>query len=83
MRPQKLMEILQNILPGSEVMVEDMTGTMDHFRVQVVSELFEGKSRVDRHKMVFDPLQPYFASNEIHALTLKAYTPAQLQELQS
>lgn len=79
MTASELANTIRSIIPDASVEVEDLTGTEDHFRVMVVSAQFTGKSRVDRHKMVFEPLQKYFSSNEIHALTLKTYTPDQIQ----
>ena len=61
--------------------IEDMTGTQDHWKVMVVSEDFENKSRIDQHKLIFDPLQDRIKSNEIHALTLKTYTPEKWKKL--
>lgn len=44
-----------------------------HFDVTVVSDLFSGKSRVDRQKMVYAFLEEEMKS-QIHALTLKTLT---------
>ncbi len=79
MTPQELASKIAEAVPGAKVDVEDMTGTMNHYSVVVVAEAFEGKSRVERHNMVFDPLKPYFSTNELHALTLKAWTPQQYE----
>ena len=45
-----------------------------HFRVVVVSALFEGESRVARHRMVTKVLAAEM-NNPIHALALKTLTP--------
>ena len=45
-----------------------------HFRVKVVSRAFEGFSRIDRQRMVFEALRDEMESS-IHALTLKTLTP--------
>lgn len=45
-----------------------------HFRVTIVSEAFNGKSLLDRHRMVYDAMGDAMKS-EIHALSVKAYTP--------
>lgn len=47
-----------------------------HFRLDVVSAAFEGKSRVERHRLVNGALAPAFARG-LHALALKARTPAE------
>ncbi|WP_282604237.1 BolA family transcriptional regulator [Pelagibius sp. Alg239-R121] len=45
-----------------------------HFRVEVVSELFDGKSRVDRQRMVYNLLADEL-SDTVHALQLKTLAP--------
>ena len=46
-----------------------------HFRLDVVSAAFEGKSRVERHRLVNGVLEPAFQRG-LHALAVKARTPA-------
>lgn len=46
-----------------------------HFRVEVVSEAFAGKSRVETHRMVNQALAEEL-QNGIHALAIKASAPA-------
>ena len=45
-----------------------------HFIVQIVSKAFEGKSPVQRHRMVFDAMGELMQS-EVHALSIQADTP--------
>ena len=45
---------IESALPGAEVQVEDLTGGGDHFRAEVVSDRFQGLSRIDQHKLVYD-----------------------------
>lgn len=45
-----------------------------HFRVEIVSPRFIGKSRVDRQRMIYKLLDNEFV-NGLHALSLKALTP--------
>jgi BolA family transcriptional regulator, general stress-responsive regulator len=47
-----------------------------HFRVRVVSDKFEGLSRVDRQRLVYDALREEM-NNSIHALALKTLTPGE------
>ncbi|GJD42503.1 DNA-binding transcriptional regulator BolA [Methylobacterium cerastii] len=51
-------------------------GGETHFRVDVVSDAFEGKSRVDRHRVVNALLAEAFARG-LHALAVKARTPSE------
>ena len=43
---------IQQALGDAEVSVLDRTGTMDHFTVKVISDAFEGKNLLDRHRMI-------------------------------
>lgn len=47
-----------------------------HFRLLVVSPLFAGKSRVERHRMVNELLQEELAGG-VHALALMTYAPGE------
>jgi len=46
------------------------TGFGTHFRVRIASPIFEGKSRVARHRVVYDSLQP-FIDQGLHALAIE------------
>src|SRR5712691_1244736 len=61
-------------LPGAEVSVEDLTGGGDHFRAEVVSERFDGLSRIDQHRLVYDVFGND-VGGAIHALSIKTSTP--------
>ncbi len=51
-------------------------GGETHFRIEVVSQSFEGKSRVERHRMVNAVLSEELAGR-VHALAVSAKTPAE------
>lgn len=76
-------ERLRSAIPGAFVEVVDLTGTDDHLEARVVSTIFEGKSLVDRHKMVYAPLREWLDDDTVHALAVKTWTPEQHQALSS
>lgn len=47
-----------------------------HYRVLIVSPLFENKSLIQRHRMVNEAVFPEF-QGQIHALAIKAYAPGE------
>jgi BolA protein len=51
-------------------------GGETHFRVYIVSSAFEGKSRVDRHRMINSTLAAELAGS-VHALAIKAHAPGE------
>ena len=65
---------IEQALPGAKVTVEDLNGGGDHFRAEVVSDHFEGLSRIDQHKLVYDVFGNEIGG-PIHALSLKTSTP--------
>ena len=58
----------------SHIVVRDLTGTQDHWEAVIVSDRFNGKSRIEQHQMVYAALGELM-SGPIHALALKTYAP--------
>jgi len=65
---------IEQALPGARVRVEDLTGGGDHFRAEVVSERFEGLTRIEQHQLVYGIFGAEIGG-PIHALSLKTSTP--------
>ena len=51
-------------------------GGETHFRVYIVSPAFEGKSRIERHRMINATLAAELAGS-VHALAIKAQAPGE------
>lgn len=49
-----------------------------HYRLLIVSSLFEGRSSLERHRMIHEVLAGLFGER-IHALTMRTLTPDQWQ----
>jgi BolA protein len=88
-RRQRIEARLREALAATHVEVEDEShlhaghaGARDgrgHFRAVVVSDRFEGLSRVAAQRLVFGALASEMKS-DIHALAMRTYTPAQWAE---
>lgn len=78
----RIKQTLESIIDDSQVVVDDLTGTSDHFQVTIVSDVFEGLSPIERHRKVYAALGPD-VGGEIHALSIKAYTPGQWEKLKN
>ena len=70
----KVMSLITNKLPESQVIVENLKGN-DHLQVTVVSSRFNGLSLVKQHQLVYSALKEELASEAIHALAIKTETP--------
>ncbi len=75
--PDRVEALIKAGLPDSQIQVQDLTGGGDHYQVTVVSSSFEGKGLVQQHKLVYATLKQEMATEAIHALALKTYTPQQ------
>jgi acid stress-induced BolA-like protein IbaG/YrbA len=69
--------IEQGIRAGLECERVEVIGDGQHFQALVVSPAFAGKSRVQRHQMVYAALGERMRE-EIHALSMKTLTPEEL-----
>ena len=76
MENEKVEALISAGMPGADVTV---TGDGRHFEATVVSPGFEGKTLIQRHRMVMETVKAEIASDELHALSIKAYTPEQWQ----
>ncbi|MGL4206846.1 MAG: BolA family iron metabolism protein IbaG [Aeromonadaceae bacterium] len=73
MQPSEIESILRAALPLDEIYAKGDDGS--HFQVIAVGALFDGMSRVKKQQTVYAPLMEHIASNAIHALSIKAFTP--------
>ncbi len=73
-------EIKQKIeagLAGCEAVV---TGDGRHFEAVVISDQFEGKTPIQKQRLVMETVKQELQSDTLHALSIKALTPAQRAE---
>lgn len=56
----------------------EVLGDGQHFEAVIVSAAFDGKSRVQRHQLVYAALGDRMRQ-EIHALSMRTLTPAEWQ----
>jgi acid stress-induced BolA-like protein IbaG/YrbA len=68
--------IKQGIAAGLACEHVEVGGDGQHFEALVVSSQFDGKSRVQRHQLVYGALGERMRE-EIHALSMRTLTPAE------
>ncbi len=74
METEAVAALIRAGMPGAEVTV---TGDGRHFEALVVSPEFEGKSLIERHRLVMATVAAEIRSDALHALSIKAYTQQQ------
>lgn len=68
-----------NIAQGMATEHLSVVGDGTHFEAVVVSDEFAGKSRVQRHQLVYQTLGDRMRE-EIHALSMKTFTPQEWRD---
>ena len=86
-RPERIRACLDAALAPTECRVEDESALHaghagaasggGHYRLYLVSQQFEGKRGVQRHRLVYDALRDMM-HREIHALAITAVAPSEL-----
>lgn len=74
MSPEDVKRLIETGIPGSEALI---SGEGCNLAATVISDSFEGKTMLAEQKMVYATVNDLIASGELHALTIKAYTPAE------
>ena len=85
-RPAQIETQLRTAFSPIELLIKDQShlhaghaGAQDgkgHFDVTIIAEVFEGRNRIERHRMIFDALAELMES-DIHALSIKALAPSE------
>ncbi len=68
MSPDTIKQMIEAAIPESRV---ETNGEECNFSIIVTSKSFEGKSPIQRHRMVNDVFKTQFDSGELHALSIK------------
>ncbi|CUA86919.1 BolA family protein [Pseudidiomarina woesei] len=76
MTSDSIQQRLLDELDVSEVLVKLDGG---HANITVVGELFSDLSRVKKQQVVYAPLKELIASGELHAVSIRTYTPTEWQ----
>jgi acid stress-induced BolA-like protein IbaG/YrbA len=79
MDPKEIRAMIEAKLSSTSIEVD---GDGTHFEAVIVSPEFEGKSLLERHKLVYEVLGDAM-KERIHALSLKTYTPKQWESMKA
>lgn len=85
-RSNEIQRLLIEAFSPTELLVKDQSrlhaghaGAKDgkgHFEVIIVTDAFRGRTRIERHRMVYDALGTLMET-DIHALAIQAYSLAE------
>lgn len=66
--------LIEAHIPDAKATVEGGGGK---FEATVISDAFEGKNLLAKHRLVYAALDDQIKSGEVHAVSIRAYTPAE------
>ena len=69
LKPEEIKNLIKEAIPDAEIIIQDLAGDENHYSATIKSKIFNGKSRIEQHKMVYKSLKGKMG-NELHALEL-------------
>lgn len=58
--------------PDADIELVDLTGTQDHWELNILSQSFQGMSRIQMHQALMKVFDPEIKTGEVHALSIRA-----------
>ena len=74
MTAEQLQDLIAAGLPCTHIALE---GDGRHWYATIVSAAFDGKRLIARHQQVYATLGTRMQTDEVHALSMKTFTPAE------
>ena len=66
---EEIKSLIKESMPDAEITIEDLAGDENHYSATIKSKTFNGRSKIEQHKMVYKSLKGKMG-NELHALAL-------------
>ena len=68
-KQSELEKLIKESIPDAEVTIQDLAGDENHYSATIKSKIFNGKSKIEQHKIVYKSLKKKMG-NELHALSI-------------
>jgi|TARA_B110000444_G_C18383336_1_gene385887 stress-induced morphogen len=65
----EIKKLITSSIPDAIIEIKDLVGDNNHYSAKITSKIFNGKSKVDQHKLVYKSLKGKMG-NELHALSI-------------
>ena len=66
---EEIKKLITDSIPDATIVIKDLVGDNNHYSAKITSEIFNGKSKIEQHKLVYKSLQGKMG-NELHALSI-------------
>jgi len=66
---KEIEKLIKEAIPDAEIQIQDLAGDKNHYSATIKSKIFNGKSKIEQHKLVYKALKGKMGK-ELHALAL-------------
>ena len=66
---EEIKDLIKESIPDAEITIQDLAGDENHYSATIKSKIFNGKSKIEQHKIVYNSLKGKMG-NELHALSI-------------
>jgi stress-induced morphogen len=66
---EEIRNLIKESIPDAEITIQDLAGDENHYSATIKSKIFNGKSKIEQHKIVYKSLKGKMG-NELHALSI-------------
>ena len=66
---EEIKKLITSSIPDATIEIKDLMGDSNHYSAKISSKIFNGKSKIEQHKIVYKSLQGKMG-NELHALSI-------------
>ena len=66
---EEIKKLIISSIPDATIEIKDLVGDNNHYSAKIISKMFNGKSKIEQHKIVYKSLKGKMG-NELHALSI-------------
>ena len=66
---EEIKKLITSSIPDASIEIKDLMGDSNHYSAKITSKIFNGKSKIEQHKIVYKSLKGKMG-NELHALSI-------------
>ncbi len=66
---EEIKKLIISSIPDATIEIKDLMGDSNHYSAKITSKIFNGKSKIEQHKIVYKSLKGKMG-NELHALSI-------------
>lgn len=69
LKSDEIKRLIKESIPDAEIIIQDLAGDENHYSATIKSKIFNGKTKIEQHKIVYKSLKGKMG-NELHALSI-------------